>query len=394
MRSTIFIPKKINVGFQNRSDTYTKKLAYIIYYDEKGKLRKENSWNSWRDNNIEPIEFENTPTSGFVLNKKVGDYDSGWNHRHAYVRVYDPRNFEFEINIENLLYILENTSSIKGKGLEGEFVYGWDGKDLVLMPTSSPDYTELSKLNKLRHEGKKFKGKDLKIGGTYLDKNNRELIYMGRYDYHGCKSYKKAYFFYNKNNRFENYASIGTVLIDCVSEECVSDYADIFDKMEYYENYNPYDSTRDEYLEHTVETFANYIMSKYSNSHEYYSKDYYIKCNRSKIIKYYLIDKPVENNDEYNTNYYRSTLHQKRYYREEKYYTDFYIKDNMFKWYVQTKIIDNEKTYYNWNTKYKTVKKDFECTIQEFVERYKPMWKKEYLKDGKLRKVVCFDEQK
>ena len=49
MHSDIFIPKKIKVGFQNRDDTYTNKLAYVIYYDEKGKLRKQASWESWRD---------------------------------------------------------------------------------------------------------------------------------------------------------------------------------------------------------------------------------------------------------------------------------------------------------------------------------------------------------
>ena len=38
MKSNIFIPKKINVGYQNRSDTYTGKLAYVIYYDEKGSV--------------------------------------------------------------------------------------------------------------------------------------------------------------------------------------------------------------------------------------------------------------------------------------------------------------------------------------------------------------------
>ena len=148
MKSSIFIPKTINVGYQNRSDTYTGKLAYVIYYDEKGKLRKEASWNSWRDEKISNEEFENVPTSGFVLNKKVGDYSSGWDHRQAYCRVYDPRNFEFEITVENLLYILENANSIKGKGLEGEFVYGWDGKDLVLMPVESPDYKQIVELLK------------------------------------------------------------------------------------------------------------------------------------------------------------------------------------------------------------------------------------------------------
>lgn len=151
MKSSIFIPKKINVGFRERKDTYTKKLAYVIYFDEKNVLRKEKSWNSWRDHSIENIIYENVPTSGFVLNKKVGDYVSDWNHRQAYIRVFDPRGFEFEITIENLLYILENVNSIKGKGLEGEFIYGWDGKDLILMPTDSSDYKDITKFNDIIH---------------------------------------------------------------------------------------------------------------------------------------------------------------------------------------------------------------------------------------------------
>lgn len=32
MNSKLFIPTKIKVGYQNRSDTYTKKLAYIILF--------------------------------------------------------------------------------------------------------------------------------------------------------------------------------------------------------------------------------------------------------------------------------------------------------------------------------------------------------------------------
>ena len=115
MKSTIFIPKKLHVGFQNRQGTYTGKLAYVIYEDEKGKLRKETSWNSWRDSKIEPLIIDNEPTEGFVLNKKVGGYSTGWNHRSTYTRVYHPTGFEFEITVENLLYILENCSMIKGK---------------------------------------------------------------------------------------------------------------------------------------------------------------------------------------------------------------------------------------------------------------------------------------
>lgn len=176
--STIYVPKKINVGYQNRNDTYTGKLAYVIYYDEKGKLRKETSWNSWRDKKIPNNEFENVPTEGFVLNKHAGGVENswGWNARKSYCRVYDPRGFEFEITIENLLYILENCSSIKGKGLEGEFVYAWDGKDLFLMPVESPDYKKVNEYSNTINNNLMIKAKDLVIGATYLTKDRKSVV--------------------------------------------------------------------------------------------------------------------------------------------------------------------------------------------------------------------------
>ena len=182
MKSNIFVPKIINVGYQNRKDTYTGKLAYVVYTDEKGTLRKEASWNSWRDENISTDTFDNVPTSGFVLNKKVGDTCSHWNFRQAYCRIYDPRGFEFEITIENLLYILENTNSIVGKGLEGDFVYGWDGKDLVLLPTNSSDYKEIQEYNNLMFSETNITPKDLVIGQTYRGKDNTLYLYLGKYD--------------------------------------------------------------------------------------------------------------------------------------------------------------------------------------------------------------------
>ena len=46
MKSQLFIPNKIKVGFNLRGDTYNGKLAYIIGFDGK-KWRKEPSWESW-----------------------------------------------------------------------------------------------------------------------------------------------------------------------------------------------------------------------------------------------------------------------------------------------------------------------------------------------------------
>lgn len=177
-----FIPKTIKVGYQNRKDTYSGKLAYVIYYDEKNNLRKENSWESWRDTNISPDEFNNELLEGFVLNKKTGDY-SDWFHRQAYIRVFDPRGFEIEITLNNLLYILENCNSVKGKGLEGRFCYGWIGTELFLLPEKSPFYKECCDYTNSIFCKKKIKTSDLKVGMAYLFKGNKKKVYLGYHPY-------------------------------------------------------------------------------------------------------------------------------------------------------------------------------------------------------------------
>jgi len=280
MQNNIFIPEKINVGFQTRTDTYTGKLAYVIYFDNKGVLRKETSWNSWRDTKIANEIYENKPMSGFVLNKRVGDYKSGWNHRQSYVRVYDPRGFEFELTIPNLLYILENTSSIKGKGLEGEFVYGYAGSDLVLLPTCSPDYEELTSFNDKLRSKETVKVKNLVLGATYLNKKNEELVYMGRYDVWGIEygrsewsrpsgGYikqapdkdinKGAHFIFVRRNGeaiiFEQFKSISGRLVSVVLDTCVGDYAELFELMETKTWYSPIDKSKDEWVPLSFEEF-------------------------------------------------------------------------------------------------------------------------------------------
>lgn len=329
MKSSIFIPKTINVGYQERSDTYTGKLAYVIYYDEKGKLRKEASWNSWRDEKIPNEEFENVPTSGFVLNRRAGGVEEswGWNARKTYCRIYDPRNFEFEISIENLLYILENANSIKGKGLEGEFVYGWDGKELVLLPVESPDYKQITEYSSIMHNSESIKAKDLIVGATYLDKDNQELIYIGKFDYYSSgyewkengelkrshrykdipcrvggryyeivdyeyvydiqrgKHYWFAYRLYdyeyvngqkiNKTTYNWNFVRFKNVpkgkLIKCIDEKCTTEYADIFDILEGRSSYSPIDRSKDEIFTMSYEKFYNRATHIRSDGVVYYS---------------------------------------------------------------------------------------------------------------------------
>lgn len=400
MKANIFIPKKIKVGFQERDSTYTKKLAYVIYYDLQNKLRKEASWQSWRNKKIEPKDFENIPTSGFVLNKKVGDYVSDWNHRQAYVRVYDPRDFEFEITIENLLYILENANSIKGKGLEGEFIYGWNGKELVLIPIESPDYKEINKYNNILVNKEFVKPKELKIGATYLDKSNVEMIYMGTFDYYDCayqdvttketfetykewtkhrdenrmktkswiNSYNYVYDFKYKKQRmvfayssnengrycFDFYPSISKKFIAIVDENCVGNYSEIFEQLERNKYISPIDDTKDKYIPHTFESFVASVTPRYAwQSQLIYTSnliEYVIKLNSEKSNLY--IARP--NNSEIEN--------------------------------ITRCEIFEEKNHYSGRVH--TCKIPIPTTLEELFEILQPYYKEVYLKNGKLYETI------
>ncbi len=180
----LLIPDKIKIGFQNRSDTYTGKLGYVVYFDTKGVLRKQKSWDGWRDQKIDPLEFSNEPIEGFVLNRDVGGArrSYGWDTRIEKVRVYDPRDFEFEIDIPNLLFILKECDASRGKGLEGKFCYAWRGNTLVLLPTSCEDYKNSKTYTELQTKGVKIK--ELVPGVTYITKKQQIVTYLGKFDYH------------------------------------------------------------------------------------------------------------------------------------------------------------------------------------------------------------------
>lgn len=299
MNDKLFIADKIKVGFNLRSDTYTGLLGYVIGYDGK-KWRKEPSWESWRckfngdpefeiakreqfnrrlenlkanyerykddyyekqletfeksydtfqpstkfsnDERVKPLEFENVPTEGFVLNKKVGGTNYSWNNRATYSRVYDPRGFEFEITVQNLLYILQECNSYKGKGLEGHFVYAWDGKDLVLLPTTSVEYRESQKFTKL--QSCKLSTRDLAVGCAYKSKKMEEYIYLGKFNWaekgwnNNIQVDNRYVFIHAKTNTFLGTTSL-TSFAERLTDVSVDNYAELLDKFNKDEHCRP-----------------------------------------------------------------------------------------------------------------------------------------------------------
>lgn len=326
MKEKLYIPTKLKVGFNLRQDTYTGKLGYVIYHD--GKVwRKETGWESWRQKagqelqqwnpntqrheklvlgpDFNPLEIDNVPTEGFVLNKKAGGYSSGWNHRATYCRVYDPRGFEFEISIPNLLFILQECNAMKGKGLEGEFVYSWEGKDLVLLPVGCEDYRLSSNFTKM--QAGKVSTKELEVGCTYKTKQLENLVYVGKFNwyhyYSNSVDIKKSFIFYDKKDGFREYSGLSSFSAK-VNDVPVDNYADMMDKfnnsnnygsligystipfrIKTQERYHYYGNSKDEMamIEIAPNTFEIYKVGfnlEYTGNYNYRVKSYDIVTNK------------------------------------------------------------------------------------------------------------------
>jgi hypothetical protein len=232
----LYIPSKINVGFQNRKDTYTGKLAYVSYVDSKGVFRKQKSWDQWRDQSITPLKLDNTPQEGFCLNKEVERYN--WSHfssNRSYIRMYDPRGIEFEISPENLIGILTESNCLK-RGLEGKFVYAWNGTELVLLPCVSEEYAKAQKHTE--RQAQDISTKDLKPGISYTRKDGKEVVFIGKlpvysYDYESkTRVCKKKFVFYceaDKNTYYDGFEQKSDIkfLAFANSDTAVLNYAEL-----------------------------------------------------------------------------------------------------------------------------------------------------------------------
>lgn len=257
MNNTLYIPKRLNVGYCNRQDTYSGKLAYVIYWDDKGKLRKETSWQNWRDKKIPTDEIDNTPISGFVLNREVGGvrHSYSWNARTEKVRVYDPRGFEIEISIPNLLFILQEVNSIKGKGLEGDFVYAWSGPELVLLPVDSQEYKECTKYTNL--QAKKVTKNDMIPGCVYKFKDNQECIYLGRHMWYNMHS---AHQIPNPDSKYR-YDRFTTLYYECVATKPVHVFININNKPDStsYRTETGFTKIGEKMTDQIVDNYAEYL---------------------------------------------------------------------------------------------------------------------------------------
>lgn len=168
MANYLNIPKEIIIGKKNNQG--------FVTYKQGSKLAKEISFKNWLGKG-EQIEITNSPTKGFILQDCVGGHGGSWYsyERRAWAIIKDPRGFNIEITFDNLVWIMKMVSHDHNTGFIGEFVYGWDGAQLMLVPTVSEDYKYTSTID----NKESYKLKDLTIGETYRFPNEHNMIYLG-----------------------------------------------------------------------------------------------------------------------------------------------------------------------------------------------------------------------
>lgn len=283
MDNDLFIPTKLRVGFVEDTSTFTGKLAYVIYYDEKGKIRKEPSWNGWRDKNIPSIELDNTPMLGYVLNRGVERYGYHGSGR-SMIRIHDPRNFEFEISIDNLVGILMN-NDVSKRDIQGECVFAWSGSDLILLPVNSEEYKTSQRYTE--KQSQKVSTKELIKGATYVKKKDhtpyRYLGHFEWFDYMDNTSLKqtiskgKKHLFYTAVQKFDkNYqlideydiviAPMNTLLLsECLAPDVDENYPNV--KKQFEDSINSA-----KFIEFKEDLITAMDLKKNSNK-SYYSDD-------------------------------------------------------------------------------------------------------------------------
>lgn len=172
--SKIYVPEKLKIQYQKRENTINGKLSFITYYDEKGKLRFEKSFNNWTDPKLGTDEVDNRPVKGFSISEGVKHDGGSFGSPRENVRIFDPRGYEFEISVGNFMDLL-NHSDVIGKTLTQECVFAWHDKQRLLLPTNSIYYQDIVSKSKKRKN--KISVKDLVVGQSYSSKKSVEDVY-------------------------------------------------------------------------------------------------------------------------------------------------------------------------------------------------------------------------
>lgn len=180
---SITIPEKVYVGFQGRRAEDEVPLGFMTpYTDDVAGEKRRKTVDDWaagygRAKTFNSVTIDNAPMYGFRLGRAIrrsGYMGSGA----SYVRIEDPRGFELEISIENLVALLENVAMERCEFL-GELVWGRVSNSTknILIAVNSDEFKSAVKTKSAVAAAKTIK--DFKIGDTIESVTGEVGVYMG-----------------------------------------------------------------------------------------------------------------------------------------------------------------------------------------------------------------------
>jgi hypothetical protein len=141
---TIKLFDKAYVGFYRCDTESGAPLGYLTPYgeDAAGKKRIATIDRATSSSKLKSVVFENEPVSGFRI---ADSARRGWGRNGTtLIRIEDPRGFELEISVENVIEIMSENTVINGE-IMVPCAWGRDGTDNVLLPITSDPYKDAVK---------------------------------------------------------------------------------------------------------------------------------------------------------------------------------------------------------------------------------------------------------
>lgn len=163
--SKIKIPTQVYVGFQGRRSEDEVPLGFMTPYDTtQAGLKRQATVDSWADcgdeKTFNSVVLDNVPMIGFKLGRAIRRQRE-WGGNSTYVRIEDPRGFELEITIENMVMMMSHNIIEDGEIMQ-ECVWGREGTKNILLPINSEPY--MDSLDTTRRLASKLSLKDVKAG--------------------------------------------------------------------------------------------------------------------------------------------------------------------------------------------------------------------------------------
>jgi hypothetical protein len=210
---------QLYVGFHRHGDRMPVGRM-VNYVDNKTnqKLRdKIEDWSAYGAGSkakLNSLIIDNKPMTGFRISRS--QINAGWYQTPDYIRVEDPRGFEVDITIPNMIMLTNNNILDNGEIMH-ECIWGRDNAINVLLPVNSVPYKEA--MQNTDRQTTHVHVSKLKLGDHVVLKNGMKGRYMGKLTaiselYETTKSGHSGYSYYNSSRAWESNVSSHYLSVD------------------------------------------------------------------------------------------------------------------------------------------------------------------------------------